>query len=116
MCVALFAVAFVGNEYVFIAVTDTLYLVLNLLDGSLSECNEEDFFQIETFQPVLTESIFYNIKPSKGEIPEECNGVVFRIGPNPKFKGAGIKRHWIDGRFCLHKLFVNIKYASILFI
>ena len=91
------------NTTLFLVTTDIIWSVLNYLDDSQFEYDGNIYLQSKPFRAVYDEGIDYNLKVV-GNIPLECDGVIFKIGPNPIHKNVAIKYHWFDGDGMVHSI------------
>jgi carotenoid cleavage dioxygenase-like enzyme len=62
--------------------------------------NSDNPFLNGNYAPWREEGDAYDLE-IEGELPQELNGALYRVGPNPHFKPAG-RYHWFDGDGMVH--------------
>ena len=106
-CIILVAILIplgLNNISLFLFTTDICWSILNYLDESQIEYNGYVYLHDAAYSPVTDEIIDYNLKVI-GKIPQDCDGVIFKIGSNPRWKrNVGIKYNWFDGDGMVHAI------------
>eukprot|EP01084_Bolivina_argentea_P124047 219828_1 len=92
-----------NNVTLFLVVTDSIWYILNYIDNSQLQYDGNIYIHSKPLKPVKHEFIDYNLEVI-GSIPIECDGVMFKIGPNPARKNIAIKTHWFDSDGMIHSI------------